>query len=151
MVIAVIAMRMMQVAIDQVVHVVAVRYCLMPAARAMDMSRGMAAAVVVRRALIWVPGADFQSVLVNVAGMWVVQVTVMQEIHVTVVPDRGMAATDTVPVVMVLMVRQVTGTHMCPPCLAPLPDVCRAGAHGPAVMVGQPSPLCALQIEADDP
>ena len=52
MVIAMITVWMMQMPINQVVHMVAMRYGFMPTFRSMNMSRFMTTAMVVWRALI---------------------------------------------------------------------------------------------------
>lgn len=109
MVIAMISMRMVQVAIHQVVHMVTVGNCRMPAARAMNVAGFMSAAIVVWRAAVGVHGADFQSMLVDMAFMRVVQVAIVQIIYVAVVQDGLMAAAGAMDVRMVFMDR--VGVH----------------------------------------
>jgi hypothetical protein len=99
MVIAVIGMRVVQHAVDQVVGVIAVR------------DRGMAATgsvhvlvlVVYRSARIGVGVIDFEAALVNVSVMVVVQVAIMQIVDVSVVADRCMAAIRSMGVIVPLM------------------------------------------------
>jgi hypothetical protein len=56
MVVAMVAVRVMQVAAHLIVYVVAVRDRLMTAARPVGMTRLMTAAAMIRRAAVWVFG-----------------------------------------------------------------------------------------------
>jgi hypothetical protein len=69
-VVAMIAVRMMQVAVDQVVDMIAMRHRFVPASRLVDMSRFMTAAVVARCALVRIFRADLKPVLVYMITMW---------------------------------------------------------------------------------
>jgi hypothetical protein len=64
-IVTVITMRMMQVAIDEVIDVITVGYCLVPTARAVLMARFMACAMMIGRASIGVVRVDFYNVLLN--------------------------------------------------------------------------------------
>ena len=57
-VVAVIAVRMVQMTVDQVIDVVAVRHRFMPAARPLHMTGAMAGTVVLRRAAVRVGGVQ---------------------------------------------------------------------------------------------
>lgn len=98
-----IAMRMMQVAIDQIVDVIAVGHRLMAAAGAVDMARFVPGAVVVGGAGIGVRRADLDHMLVDVIPMRVMQVTVMQVIDVIAVAHGGMAAARAMLVVVIFV------------------------------------------------
>ena len=111
MVIAMITMRMMQMAVDQVIDVIAVRYRFVSASGTVDVSRLVAAATVVRCASFRIFRANLQPVLVDVITMWMVQMTIMQIIDVIAVPDSSMAAVGTMLVVMVCMMRFVASRH----------------------------------------
>ena len=69
-VVAVIAVRMMEVSVHEIVNVVAVRYGFVPAPRSVDVSRLMAAAV--RRALVRILCADLDLMLIHMTAMWMV-------------------------------------------------------------------------------
>ncbi len=112
-VVAVIAVRMVQMAVDQVIHVVAVRHRFMPAARPMHMTGAMAGTVVLRRAAVRVGGADGDHVLVDMVAMHVMQVAVMQEIDVAFVAHRGVTALRAV-LVLVMGVLGATGHRRSP-------------------------------------
>jgi hypothetical protein len=84
-IVAVIAVLVVQASVDQIVHVIAVRH------------QRMAAAIVAAGASDWrafcrVGGADGDGVFVVVALVRVVQVAVVQEIDVIFVHDAQMAA-----------------------------------------------------------
>jgi hypothetical protein len=66
-----ISMWMMQVAVDQVVKVIAVRNALMCTAWAMYMSLVMSAALVTRRTRFRIRRVHFKNVFVNVVGVCV--------------------------------------------------------------------------------
>jgi exodeoxyribonuclease V alpha subunit len=102
-VIAVTAVRVVQMPVHQVVDVIAVRDRLMAAARTVLVVTGMAAAVMGRSALGRVGCGDAQAMLLNPLGAHVVQVAVVQVVDVPVVPDGGMAAIGSVLVIMLGM------------------------------------------------
>jgi hypothetical protein len=87
-----VAMRMMQVAGDQVIHVIAMRNRGVAAVGAMDMCGIMAGASVVGGALIGVGGGHGDDVFVHVPGVGVMQMAVVQVIHMVVVADGEVAA-----------------------------------------------------------
>jgi hypothetical protein len=93
MVVAVSAMWMMQVRSDDEIHVVAVRYGSVTTSRRMFVIGVVLAALVGRGAIGWVGAADGELVLVDVVGVHIVHVTVVQVVGVAVVRDRRMTAT----------------------------------------------------------
>jgi hypothetical protein len=91
MIIAVITMRVVQVAIDQIIHMITMGHCFMAAIWSMDMALGMAfcrggAAVGVSRV-----NGDYM--LVHVVMVRVVQMTIVQVIDMAIVFDSCVAAT----------------------------------------------------------
>ena len=106
-VVAVVAVRVVQVPIDEVIDVVAMWHRFVTAAGAMDVSCFVAAAVVVGRAGVRVGGADSDAVFIDVAAVRVVQVAVVQVVNVAVVLDGGVAAARAVLVRVVGVVRFV--------------------------------------------
>ena len=110
MVVAVVAVRVVQVPIDEVIDVVAMWHRFVTAAGAMDVSCFVAAAVVVGRAGVRVGGADGDAVFIDVVAVRVVQVAVVQVIDVAVVLDGGVAAARAVLVCVVGVVRFVAAT-----------------------------------------
>jgi hypothetical protein len=101
--VAVVAMRMMQVAIDQIVDVVAMRHRLVATARAMLVSLGVAAAIVVRGTAVRVDRTHGNDVLVKMIFVRVVKMAVVEIVHVALMPDRRMAAAGTVPVRVIVV------------------------------------------------
>ncbi|AOJ35023.1 hypothetical protein WJ16_26085 [Burkholderia metallica] len=111
MVVAMIAVRVMEMAVDQVVDVIAVRYLLVPAAGAVDMARLMAAAT--RRALVRIVCTDLDRVLVDMIAMRMMQMAIVQIVDVVAVLDCGVSAARAMLMVMVSMVRFVAWAHAC--------------------------------------
>ena len=110
MVVAVVTVRMVQMAIDEVIDVVAMRHGFVAAAGAVDVSGFVAAAVVVGRAGVRVGGADGDAVFIDVVAVRVVQVAVVQVINVAFVFDGGVAAVRAVLVRVVGVLRFVAAT-----------------------------------------
>ena len=110
MVVAVVAMRMVQMAIDEVIDVVAMRHRFVAAAVAVHVAGFVAAAVVVRRADVRVGGADGDGVFIDVVAVRMVQVSVVQVINVAFVLDGGVAAACAVLVFVIGVVRFVAAT-----------------------------------------
>jgi len=106
-----VAMRVMKMAIDKVVDVIAVRHRRVTATRSVHMAGLVATAVVVRRAAVRIFRADFESVLVDMIAMRVVQVTVMQVVDMVAMSDGGVATVRTVLMVVMGVVRFVAGAH----------------------------------------
>ena len=107
MVVAMIAVRMMQPSVHEVIDVVAVRDGFVTAPRAVRMPRTSH----VRRALRRVCLADRQHMLIDVVDMHVVQVAVVQIVDVSIVADRGMPAIRFMLVMVIGVVRFVAGGH----------------------------------------
>ena len=99
-VVTVVAVRVMQVAIHQVVGVVAVGHGLVAAIRAVDMARLVSAAIVRRGALGGIGGVDRERVLVDVPDVRMMQMPVMQVIGVPIVLDGRMTAAGAVNVIV---------------------------------------------------
>lgn len=93
-----IAVWMMQVPVDQIVDVVAVRHSLMSAAWAVLVGGVVACAVVARRAGVGVCGGHLDPVLVDVVAVHVMQVPIVKVVDVAVMADRGVAAAGAVHV-----------------------------------------------------
>lgn len=113
-VVAMVAVFVMQMVPDQVIRVVAVRHRLVAAARTVAMGRVMLSAAMTRRAGIGVGLADLQHVLVHVVAVQEVQVTVVQVADVVAMPDRGVAALGRVQVVMLFMAVVLHGASRTP-------------------------------------
>lgn len=103
MIVAVVAVRMVQVALDEVVHVVTVGHGFVAAARAVLVVGGVALAVVRRSARFGILRADLDRMLVIVALVGVMEVAVVQIVDVTVVFDGSVPAAGAVDMLVVLM------------------------------------------------
>ena len=100
MVIAVITVDMVQVTIDKVVDVVAMRNRWVTTPRPMNMVHLVTAADVCRRACVRVGVRDRNRVLIHVAIMGMVQVTIVKVIDVAVMHDGLMTTTGSMNMVM---------------------------------------------------
>ena len=108
-------MRVMQVILDAIVDVVAVRHRVVAAARPMHMARVMPGAAMVGGAAVGIGAGHFDHMLVDMPLMRVVQVPVMQVIDMPAMPDRLMAAAGAVLVGMPGMVFVGAGRHRVDP------------------------------------
>ena len=102
-VVAVVAVRMVEVAVDEVVGVVAVRHRRMSAARPVLVVGGVAGAVVGGSAVGRILGVDREGVLLDRAAGGVVEVPVVQVVDVAVVRDGDVAAVGAVAVRMMIV------------------------------------------------
>ena len=111
-VVAVTAVHVVQVSPDQVVHVVSVRHGLVAATGAVHVVPSMPVAGVIRRALLRVGGVDRQAVLVDVVGMGMVQMTIVEVVGMAVVSDGEMT---TVVAMDVNVISMLLAGHGIPP------------------------------------
>jgi hypothetical protein len=103
-IVAVIAMWMVQTSIYQVIGVLSMRYCGVAATRSMLMGR-LVSAMILGRAVIGVLCSYFDNVFVHLTLMRVVEMATMKIIHVALVSNRDMTTTWTVNV------RMIGGSH----------------------------------------
>lgn len=87
--------------VDDVIDVVAMRHLLVTATRTMNMAGLMGTTRMLGGAFHGIRGVYVQRVLVNVVSVRMVQVTVMQVIHVVTMRNRGVTAIRPVDVGMV--------------------------------------------------
>ena len=109
MVVAVVAVRMVEMTVDEIVDVIAVRHRFMAASRTVNMARLMAAAV--SGTHIGIGRAYFEPVFVHMITVRVMQVAVVQIVDVIVMHDRRVAACRSVPMIVMGMMWFVTGAH----------------------------------------
>jgi len=100
-IVAMVAVRVMQVVGDPVIHRIAVRYRLMAAPGTMHVARCMPGASMVRRAAVRVFARYVDHVLVDMVLVRVMKMAVMQVIDMAAVPHGWMSAAGAVPVSMV--------------------------------------------------
>jgi hypothetical protein len=99
--VAVVAVGMVQVAVHQVIGMVAVRHGFVTAAGTVTVTLIVSTAVMGRRAVAGIGSTHRQHVLVHMVALNVVQVPVMQVVCMAVVLDGGMAAAGAVLVAVV--------------------------------------------------
>lgn len=113
--ITVVAMRMMQMAVNQVIDMVAMRNRLMSASRTVDMASIMPGTDVIRGALGGVSGTDLQHMLVNVRTVDMVQMAIVQIVGMTGVVYGQMSAARAM--LMIVIVMFLAGIHVHPPVM----------------------------------
>jgi hypothetical protein len=91
-VVAMIPVRVVQVAVDEIVDVIAVLHCFVAAVRAVNVLDVMAGAAMVRRAGSGIAFTYLEDVLVTVCFMRVMKAPVMQIINVFAVDHGSVAA-----------------------------------------------------------
>ena len=92
MVVAVAIMWMVQVAVHEIVDVIAMRDRGMTAVRAVHMPLVMAVAGMTVRTIHWVCGVNIQRVLIDMAIMRMVQMAIVKEVDVIIMLNGGMTA-----------------------------------------------------------
>ena len=107
MVVAMSAVRVMEMTGDQVVDMIAMRDRVVPASGAVDMAGVVLVTGVAGGTGVGVRRADRDHVLVDVIPVWVVQVAVVGEVDMTVVNDRGVAAAGAVDMVVCVVLRHM--------------------------------------------
>jgi hypothetical protein len=113
MVVAVAAVWVMQMSVDHVIDMVAVRHRLVTAARTMLVVPLMATTIVVGRALVWIARVYVDDMLVEMIAVRVVKVTVMEVVDMVAVLYRSVAAAGTVLVRMVMVNLVLVVSHDC--------------------------------------
>jgi hypothetical protein len=114
-VVAVIAVWMVQVAVHEIVDVIPMRHRFMAAPRSVNVARVVTAAA--RCALIRIFGTHLEPVLVHMIAVRMVQMTVVQIINVTVVPDCSMSTVRAMLMVVMSVMGFVAGAHTETPWL----------------------------------
>ena len=104
-------MRMMQVAMDQIIDMVPVRYHLMAAARPMHMALFVAYTGVIGRTAVGGGRRDLDRVLIHMVTVHMVQVAVMDVVHMVQMVYCGVTTAGTVLMQVLGVVRQGTGFH----------------------------------------
>jgi uncharacterized membrane protein HdeD (DUF308 family) len=116
-VVAVIAMRMVQVSVDEIIDVVAMRHGFVTARRAVDVGRIMAATAVTRRTLVGIFRTDRECMLVYMIAVRMMHMTVVQIVDVIVVLDCRMPTVCAMLMLVVGVMRFVAGSaHGDAPC-----------------------------------
>jgi hypothetical protein len=87
-----VVVREMQVAIDEIADMVAVRHSLVPASRSMDMASVVTGTSVIRRATDRVRRVDLDHMLVNMTIVHVMQVAIVKVVDVVAMAHARVAA-----------------------------------------------------------
>jgi hypothetical protein len=111
MIIAVIAVRMVQMAGDEIVDVVAMWDCFVAATGSVNVSRIMSGAAMVGRATIRILVAYFNPMLVHMIRVGMVKMSIVEVIDVVGVPDSNMAAAGSMYVIVIGVMRKIAAGH----------------------------------------
>ena len=95
-VVAVTIMGVMQMAIDQIVYMIAVRHCIVSAVVAVVMCSTVGCTIVTARAIGGIRCVDLKPVLIDMTIVERVQVAIVEVVSVSVVDNRCMATGRTV-------------------------------------------------------
>ena len=106
-----IAVRMVQVSVDEVVGVIPMRNGFVTAARSVPMSRIVSATAVLGGAPIRIRFAYFDYMLVDVIFMRMMEMTVVKIVDVAVVPNRDMTALGSVDMRMIGVNNMIMSGH----------------------------------------
>ena len=117
MVVAVVAVRVMQMAVHQIANVIAVWHGLVAAVRPVDVGFIVAATVVVGRATVRVLVRDLDDMFVYVVLMRMVEVTIVNVINMIAMLHGGVAAVRTMRVRVVFVMGKIAGHMYCFLCL----------------------------------
>ena len=112
MIVAVIAMWMMQMSVDEIVDVIAMRDLLVPASRSVHVGRVVSGARVLRGATVGVGRGKLNHMLIDVITMHVMKVSVVQIVDMIIVANRGMATVHAMYVWVICMLRIVADCHV---------------------------------------
>lgn len=104
-----IAVRMMQVSVDEIVHMISMGNGLMAAAWSMHMIRSMSGTLVIWRADIRVLSVHIQAVFVHMITVRMMQVTIVQIVDMTIVLNGQMTTARLV--LMIVMGMLVAAAH----------------------------------------
>ncbi|BDC50800.1 hypothetical protein F183_A31160 [Bryobacterales bacterium F-183] len=96
-------MRMMQVAVHQIIDMVSMRHRFMSATRAMDVVGGMRATGMIRSAGGRILSAHTQHMLINMAIVRRMQMPIVEIVHMPVMQDCGMPAARAMGVIVIFV------------------------------------------------
>jgi hypothetical protein len=114
MVVAVPAMRVMQMPTHHVIEVIPVRRSLVAALGSMSVLMVVTFAIVAGGAVVWVAAGNRNGVFVDVTFMNVMQMAIVKIIGVSVVAYRHVPATGFMYVIMLSVHRALTFFHISP-------------------------------------
>jgi hypothetical protein len=110
-VVAVVTMGVMQMTIDQIVRVVAVRDSLVATARPMTVRSVVSTATMIGRTTVGIRSAYRKCVLVHMILVWMMQMSIMQIVDVAIVTNSDVAAAGSVLMSVIGVNRMVIRRH----------------------------------------
>ena len=104
MIVAMTIMRMMEMPVNQIVHVISVRNCLMSTIRTMLMGRFMRTAIVCGSAAIWIHISDLNAVLLDLTILaLMMEMAIVEIIGMTIMLNRSVSTVRAMLVVVILV------------------------------------------------
>jgi hypothetical protein len=110
-----IGMRVVEVALDEIIDVIAVRHRLVAATGSVLMSGRVPAAAVLRGAVVWMVSIYRDRMLVDMIAVHVMEMPVMQIVYMTAVADGDMPTTSAVLVRVAGVLRVFAIAHRLSP------------------------------------
>ena len=107
--------RVVKMATDQVVCVVAMRYGLVSAAGSMYVFFRVPCALMSRRAVLRISFCDIDYMFIGMFAVWIVKVPVVQITDMVVMHEAGVATLGPMWMSMIFVLRQDTISHFIPP------------------------------------
>ena len=112
-IVAVIAVWMMQMSVDEIVDVIAMRDLLVPASRSVHVGRVVSGARVLRGATVGVDRGNLNHMFIDVITMHVMKVSVVQIVDMIIVADSRMAAIGPMNMRMIAVLGFGATCHVC--------------------------------------
>jgi hypothetical protein len=110
-IVAMVAMRMVKMAVDEIIDVIAVRHGLMSTPWAMHVPRLMTFATMIGRASVRVSRTHFDDMLVDVIAVRMVEMAIMQIIDVVAMANGCVTTAGAMLVIVIGMMRKIAGAH----------------------------------------
>jgi hypothetical protein len=111
MVIAMTVVRIMEMSVDQIINMVAMRHGLVSTLRPMDMPRRMSCAIMPGGAVLRVGRGYANHMFIDMVLMRMMQMAVVQVVDMAFVHDSGVAALRSMRMIMIFVLRRVTMAH----------------------------------------
>jgi hypothetical protein len=91
-IVAVVAVRVVQASVDKIIEVISMRHGLVTASRAVLMRSVVSACPVLGSAAVGIVSGDLQDVLLYVVAFYMVEVSILEVVNVIFVSNRDMSA-----------------------------------------------------------
>lgn len=110
-IVAMVAMLMVQASIDQVIGMVAMRDCLVAATQSMNVAGNMTDVILERAATLGIGCGHFDDMFIDMVPMRMMEVSIMKIIDMITMLHGDMAAACAVLVIVMVVVREIAVAH----------------------------------------